>query len=79
MITNTEPYTLRAARAEVNRLALDAPDDAHFYVCALPEQPRRYTVVPEADYSRLAQTGVIGRTVYVQNGRHARMEQEALS
>lgn len=69
-------YTIRAARAEATRLAFTAPDDAHFYVCALPEQPRRYAVVPEADYSRLAQANKIGRTVYVQNGRGARMEKE---
>lgn len=68
-------YTLRAAKSEANRLAFTAPDDMHFYVCELPGQSRRYAVVPEADYSRLAQANAIGRTVYVQNGRHARMEQ----
>lgn len=79
MTEQQKVYTLKAAKAESNRLAFTAPDDTHFYVCALPEQPRRYAVVPEADYSRLARANAIGRVVYVQNGRHARMEKERIT
>lgn len=77
--TNITPYTLPAAQAEANRLALGVPDDVHFYVCAIPGQSRRYAVVHENSYSRLAQSDAIGRTVYAQNGRGARMGKERMA
>jgi hypothetical protein len=68
-------YTLIKAKQHANRLALEANDDAHFYVGHAPGQPRRYVVVSDDEYGKARLDNEIGQVVYCQNGRHARMEQ----
>lgn len=67
----THPYP--TARRFANALAFDAADHFHYYVCQVPGS-KKFAVVSETQYSEKRHAGLIGRAVYVQNGRGARLE-----